>query len=1447
MLRVTDSPCLSPDAFHLPSDRKEEKSLIDYKKLYGDNPVYRIYVKEPPKPKKSASKEEQQAHEEAERKHEQFKTQFFIILDALAIWGAENKCEFQNLVPTFKAKFFEPYWLGKKDGKWFENYKANLETVWFHTQRADFRDIDKEAIDFMLSHAFNQDEENPTCSAGSGNDAELLVDILNQDVSMPRWLSRFCNNISYEFATKHIEKGLRDGLLQDGLQSHVYSECWRHIRAHGWPCSLKADENDTFITLTKDDVNALLKHMQDAFMPKNILERIYTDFKSEFQKLHQLKDNDEWGPYDKNRVTQIEFLLKKLELNIAPDQIFDYQNISSDVTLIRINEVKFKNYVLKELREKKRIFNSGNWTHRFIVTQTGEQTGTSYWLFNDGDAQSELFYLEEKDSIEIPFEKLLHLCQLPSPIQDQLKKIMIKQADEHIEKALKEKNAKFILEIIKAGYPLSRKNLQGNTAVLLAAEDFNWELVQKLLDLAQEKISSGEMQLSPQDLQLDRVFLLAVFYEKNWTLVNRLVQYQINVDEICFQHNGYCALHAAIYRNNIHLAQLLLTKGANPNLQAKKTDDNPSPLIVAAGSKQVEMKTFDWLLEQDVDPDLKTSGGHTALTVAAATGQFEKFDKLLSLCKRKSKTFTEQLSMTIPFAGEPTFSLERFNLLLELDNINLDSKNSSSGHTALTLAAKTGQIEKVKSLLMHRRKSKNIQEQLNIAFYEAIVNGHMQIAVLLAMAGASMEILPQLKIDDKNALDKVAEQGNWEMFYFLIKNGYPLNSKNPKGETPIEIAADLQKWDMVNFILDKQPSDEKDEAHYGLCLVYAMKYEQWNIVNKLLEFPIKVNWKLNGCSAFYYAILYNQIFDETELKPSIAKRLLTAKADINQANAKDGITTLHMAASKSEVKIETFKRLLQRDGINREQFDKNGNTSLMHAIEAGALEKVIALLELNVNFWHRRADGKAALDIAAGKQNKAIIEALISQHIKIAKKYLETADFKNAANLLIRVYPYNQDAFFNTINELTPNLITAMVDGQNCYAKLLETCINQAFNVNRPDAIPAILKAIHTADLKEIPYADFFFHILIKVLKVNNLDRAKIIMDQYIESKASPLPEPLLKGLCSSEIKFEIFDLIMNHPKIQQLHKNAQFYKFLLNDLINQKSVHINSLLKRTELMEMFDESKEPHPLSDDLFKVICLPGVTLETFNFILNHPKLQRQLNNDTRFFKLILQELVNNNAKDKMESLLKRKELPCILVLNDMKKIPNNESETYQVFAKNVAKNQRILHALKCIDRNDFSVPVDPILFDQKEKVEILLNAMPLNKEKKLRIQFILGELSNKPVNRNLCAAFKFDWYNQACLFLQHSSEVFEKCPGRRQNIRSHAFAAIYQEYLKLNNDPNQQIALIDKAKKEPVFVKKHHASKFFVPTDVLTKLDRMKSKAVKKLGSVDIQHSRNVNST
>jgi hypothetical protein len=37
-------------------------------------------------------------------------------------------------------------------------------------------------------------------------------------------------------------------------------------------------------------------------------------------------------------------------------------------------------------------------------------------------------------------------------------------------------------------------------------------------------------------------------------------------------------------------------------------------------------------------------------------------------------------------------------------------------------------------------------------------------------------------------------------------------------------------------------------------------------------------------------------------------------------------------------------------------------------------------------------------------------------------------------------------------------------------------------------------------------------------------------------------------------------------------------------------------------------------------------------------------------------------------------------------------------------------------------------------------------------------------------------------------------------------------------KLNNDPNQQIALIDKTKKELVFVKKYHASKFF-PTSAL----------------------------
>ena len=351
-----------------------------------------------------------------------------------------------------------------------------------------------------------------------------------------------------------------------------------------------------------------------------------------------------------------------------------------------------------------------------------------------------------------------------------------------------------------------------------------------------------------------------------------------------------------------------------------------SLLITAAKCKEVKSETLNWILNQgETHIAQEDKSGNTALVIAVATGQTEKFEELLLACEDKCEPFP-------------------------------------------------------------------LKKQLGLALYEAVTKRHKDIVELLLLANAPMDELYKLNSDkhDKNALDLVLDHGRWDIFHLLIKQGYSLKAKNKRGYTPITIAAQSNKWDIVKSILNEQPSDEKDEAQYGCCLIYAVKHSQKEIIEKLLKFNIESNWNLEGYTVFHYAIL-NNLIDETENKPSIAQRLIKSETTLNFNSLTIPKTPLQMAAHKSEVKIETFHWLLDRKGIEINAVSNDGgNTALMLAADAGAVDKFKMLMEYKADIGIKREDGKTVLDIAIEKKQDTIVKLLTPPFYRNYKKKINS-------------------------------------------------------------------------------------------------------------------------------------------------------------------------------------------------------------------------------------------------------------------------------------------------------------------------------------------------------------------------------------------------------------------------------------------------------------------------
>lgn len=1015
------SPFLTDDVYQLPTDDKaNERKASDYKSLYGDRVVCRHYHN---------------------KRDKAFQAQFAQLLKKLKKWGEENKCNFTTKTDTFHGNFFNPRWADHKE-IWYEKFKTDLETIWFHTQRKDLKDFEKAAIDAGLTDVFSK------CSAVSRGSLTNLVEQLNNDVSMQRWLSRLCNQIINDFASDHIEKNK----IKVAFRGHVQTKCWLHARKEGFPCTFDVsgteDEYTRGAKITAK-LPLLTTLLVSAFTPKNIIDHLVKEFKSELGKHFKIKQN-EWFRHDYNGIIQIEMVLKKLNLDIRIDQIFDSDD---DNNCFRLNEFKFKQMLLKNLKDKDKLFKSANWKKIDLPNKI------TYWAFDEKTKQSDLFYLEDqdppedsKDTAPITFERLLPLCQIPSAAQEQLRKAMASLAEEKLEAALEKKDSESFMKIIKAGYPLDRENKHESTPIEEAAGAQAWDCVHQIMDLYEE-----EKRID--DISMDAVLLLAINRKKQ-DVIERIKrnEYGFDPNSRILNETGLFMLHLAILQNNSELAHFLLARGADPNMQYER-QPNPTPLMVAV-SNEVKMDMFKLLIaRRDVREaiDRENENKLTALELAAANGQTEKLKQLIPIAKKYSK---------------------------------------------------------------------DIKKRLNNAFLKAVAANHIETAQLLKDAGAS------IKID----LGPVVAAKNWNMFNFLMQNGYPLDAKNKAGQTPMYLAVTHHQWESVKVILKEQPSDEKNNLQYGVCLLFAVKYKECGIVNDLLESKTNLDdwYDKDGYSALHYSILHNDT--------PLAQRLSNNRENINLSSSKDNCRTpLHLASLSNQVLPNTFNWLLERPGINLDKKDKEHNTALILSAETGSLEKVQALFEQKAKIDEKNKVGKTALMIAEEKNHLTVVNFLNSYPVqmRILHERLDRTDYPEAAKLLIQIYHRHPDQFVKTLTELKPVILEK-------FNPFIQATINEAAESRNLIAIQKLIQVVTDPNLLLKPLAN--------AIQKNDFGFGQIslLIQHYKETAGRRSPDHPVTQICSSKIKLDTFKLVFNHLDFKQELKNDSGCSFYISQLIAQ-------------------------------------------------------------------------------------------------------------------------------------------------------------------------------------------------------------------------------------------------------------------------------------------------------
>jgi len=238
------------------------------------------------------------------------------------------------------------------------------------------------------------------------------------------------------------------------------------------------------------------------------------------------------------------------------------------------------------------------------------------------------------------------------------------------------------------------------------------------------------------------------------TLVKSLLLKKVDVNVA--QGDGTTALHWAVYREDLDMAQALIKAGAS--LNAKTRVGSMTPLFMAAKSGNAAM--IDLLLKSGADANVAGSTGTTPLMLAAASGKADAVKVLLARGADVNAKDITNGQTAIMFAA----ALNRDAAIKVLAENGADLKVTTKtspvtqtggdpdgaqtrrarpavvmgGNTALLFAARDGQMQAVKALLDAGADVNAVSSADKMPpLTQAIITGHFDVARYLVEHGAN--------------------------------------------------------------------------------------------------------------------------------------------------------------------------------------------------------------------------------------------------------------------------------------------------------------------------------------------------------------------------------------------------------------------------------------------------------------------------------------------------------------------------------------------------------------------------------------------------------------------------------------------------------------------------------------------------------------------------------------
>ncbi|XP_014233513.2 ankyrin-3-like [Trichogramma pretiosum] len=410
-------------------------------------------------------------------------------------------------------------------------------------------------------------------------------------------------------------------------------------------------------------------------------------------------------------------------------------------------------------------------------------------------------------------------------------------------------------------------------------------------------------------------------------------------------YEGWTPLHEAIANDNINLVEILLRRGARPNIVDKQ---GSTPLHYSCkrdiNNENMAKMIFQICDEkhQMVQVDAQDNEGRTPLHEAIDKGNIKLVEILLRRGARlnlaDNKKITPLHAICKRKNGDDGLLKRFFEINDELNQlVEVDAKNEE-GSTPLHLALSHG-CKKMNQLLLQRHADPNL----------ANAEGHTPLHVICQREEDDVDLVKMLfEMSDKlnkpiqiDARDKFGcaplhlalNGGHEQIAEWLLRRGADINLANVKGSTPLHMIS-AGKMDYADFlqtffeISDEQRRPVKVDARDNegkTPLHHAISHRHKKLFELLLRRDVDPNVADNdGSTALHticmadddngWATMLFEISEERNRQVQIDARGLY------------NLTPLHLALVKKE--LREVAELLLRKGAATNLVDSEGSTPL---------------------------------------------------------------------------------------------------------------------------------------------------------------------------------------------------------------------------------------------------------------------------------------------------------------------------------------------------------------------------------------------------------------------------------------------------------------------------------------------------------------------------------------